>query len=59
MCREQGGWSRSETLYEHKGHTQFWNTCIATNGTAAWTRIEENTWKGYVRSPGGATVCLE
>jgi hypothetical protein len=24
MCREQEGWSKPETLYEHKGHTQFW-----------------------------------
>jgi hypothetical protein len=59
MCHERQGWSEPETVVDQEGFLQFWNTCVADNGTVAWTTIAGEPRKGYVRAPGGKMVCLD
>jgi hypothetical protein len=59
MFRERKGWTKPKTVVDQKGFWQFWNTCIANNGTVAWTTIVGKPWKGYVRALGGTTICLD
>jgi hypothetical protein len=59
MCREGHGWTEPQTVVDREGYLQFWNTCVADDGTAAWTTIAGQSWKGYVRAPGGTTICLD
>jgi len=44
---------------DREGYVQFRDTCVADDGTAAWTTIAGQSWKGYVRAPGGTTICLD
>jgi hypothetical protein len=59
MCREGQGWTEPKTLVDREDFLQFWNTCVADDGTAAWTTIAGQPWKGYVRAAGGATIYLD
>ena len=49
----------TQIAVDREGYVQFRNTCVADDGTAAWTTIAGQSWKGYVRAPGGTTIRLD
>ena len=59
MCHERQGWREPQTVTGQDGCLEVENTCIADDGTVAWSTSAGEHCKGYVQTPGGKAICLD